>query len=136
MLGKRILLLSEDQLLSGLVSKNLKKRGYDVKSASLANGLPCQWEEPGVGLLLLDVDPPGRDALEAVRALECMGWKGDIPVVTLCDEMPNEDRVADREGVQWVVKPFTVDALLSTVKQALGEAGASKDNTLYAMGVK
>ncbi|MCL5959552.1 MAG: hypothetical protein M1358_09605 [Chloroflexi bacterium] len=65
-----------------------------------------------------------------------MGWKGDIPVVTLCDEMPNEDRVADREGVQWVVKPFTVDALLSTVKQALGEAGASKDNTLYAMGVK
>ncbi|MCL4553931.1 MAG: hypothetical protein M1565_02200, partial [Actinobacteria bacterium] len=114
--------MSEDQLLLDRITANLGKRGYVVASTSLACDSWCRWNEVDADLLLLDVEPPDRDALEAVQALEHLGWGKDIPVVALCDEMPDDDGSAIRRGVKWVVKPFAVDVLLSTIRVALGDA--------------
>lgn len=121
MFGRRILILSEDQLLVELVATNLGKRGYQVACTSVKRADPRDWEGFGTELLLLDTEPPGCGLAIAAKVLGDLGWKDRIPVVVLCNEAPDGDGVNSRRGLHWVVKPFAVDVLLSTIKKALGE---------------
>jgi len=118
-LGRRVLVLSEDRLLVDLVTTNLGRRGYEVQNTSLGRACQYRWAGLDSELLLLDAEPPGCDPVMAVQLLLASGWRDNVPVVVLCDAAPDGNGLDSRWGVHWVVKPFTIEALLLAVRRAM-----------------
>ena len=74
------------------------------------------------GLMLLDIDMPGMDGVELIKALDDNG-RADvhIVVVTSLTEEQIEQRGGIREGVPVISKPVSVEALQFILAKCLGE---------------
>lgn len=122
--GETVLVVEDERAILVLVSHILKGRGYRVLSAnSPTDALTIAASHAGsIDLLLTDVIMPemnGRDLASAVqqrhpqcRALFMSGYTSDVIA---------RHGVLD-DGVAFVQKPFTIDALASRVRQTLDRA--------------
>jgi PAS domain S-box-containing protein len=120
--GRETLLLAEDDdLVRELAGEVLEDAGYTLlRARDGAEAVELFREHSGrVALLILDVMMPnlgGRDACEAIRAL-----RPDVPALFVSGYSQgtiHTDFMLD-QGLMWLQKPFTPDALLRKVRQAL-----------------
>ena len=118
--GHRTILLAEDDLdIRDFVAMALEGEGYDVAAA--ANGqaaLEAARAQP-IDLILLDLAMPLLDGPEFCRAYRAEG--GRAAVVLLTAASPDKVAVGMEAcgAVAYLLKPFTIDALLDTVTQHL-----------------
>lgn len=75
------------------------------------------------GLMLLDIDMPGMDGVELIKALDDNG-RADvrIVVVTSLTEEQIEQRGGIRDGIPVLTKPVSVEALKFILDKCFGEA--------------
>jgi two-component system NtrC family sensor kinase len=109
-----------------LANKILKPKGYDVTTAMDGeNGLQKALEERP-DLIIMDLRMPKMNGLEVLRALrkeQC-----SIPVI-LTTFHGSESVVVEafRLGIKdYVIKPYTIDAMEEAIKRALGEGRAEE----------
>ncbi len=75
---KRILIIEDNEQVRGLLSKTLKREGYEVTEASDGKaGMKAFIENP-VQLVVTDIFMPEKDGLEVIREL-----KRDFPGVNI-----------------------------------------------------
>lgn len=117
-MSKDILLIDDDALMRRSLGFNLQQSGFQVKSAASAeDGLAlAQRERPD--LVLLDINLPGMDGLDALKKLrDGLG----IPVIFVTARRRELDEVLGLElgADDYVTKPFDFDVLLARVKAVL-----------------
>lgn len=104
-----------------LLSARLKGESVELISAfDGADGLErAQATEPS--LVLLDLDMPGMDGFEVLRALKEDPKTLDIPVIVLSGIQTPHDKVTafDLGAVDYVTKPFEMAELRARVRSAL-----------------
>lgn len=87
----KILLIEDDEMLSGLYAEKFKKEGYDVLTAN--NGLDgiklAEAEMPTV--ILLDIIMPKMDGFVALKKLRKNDATKGIPVILLTNLGQEED---------------------------------------------
>jgi CheY-like chemotaxis protein len=115
-----VLLAEDNRVNQRLVQKVLAKRGHEVAVA--ADGLEAMrlWREGGFDLVLMDVEMPGLDGLEAtrrIRELEGPG-SGRTPIVGMTAHAMAGDRERCLEAGMdgYLAKPFDVEELVETVE--------------------
>jgi DNA-binding response OmpR family regulator len=117
--GVRILVVEDDDEIASVVEAYLRREGYHVRrTVDGVTGLDLA--RAGVwSLLLLDVMLPGLDGLEVCRRLraEDVG----LPIIFLTARGEEVDQVLGLGlgGDDYVVKPFSVAALVARVKAQL-----------------
>jgi CheY-like chemotaxis protein len=81
-------------------------------------------------VILMDISLPRMDGLEATMKIKAIPQTGHIPVIALTAHVSKEDRDrAKRAGcMEYLTKPVERDILLSTLRQALGEAAKGTAN--------
>jgi DNA-binding response OmpR family regulator len=136
----RVLVVEDDQTLSGVIKYNLSKEGYSVLSA--ADGVQAlevaRAEKPDV--ILLDLMLPKLDGLEVCRILR---KESNVPILMLTARSEEVDRVVGLElgADDYIVKPFGVRELMARVRAMLrrrqmakleSEAAQSGSNILKA----
>ena len=69
-------------------------------------------------LILLDIEMPEMDGFEAIKQLKANDLHSNIPVVfmTATADPANEKRGTDLGAAGFIIKPFSVPALLDCVK--------------------
>jgi PAS domain S-box-containing protein len=119
--GETVLVVEDEPAVQALVSRALTRQGYRVLTASTADQalLAAEASEGAIDLLLSDVVLPGqdgahvalrlRDMLPNLRVLFMSGYTKDAIV---------HDGRLD-EGVNFIEKPFTPDALCRAVREVL-----------------
>lgn len=123
----RILCVEDNPQNMRLVRKILKKNGYDVIEAE--DGLTgiqlAHNERPD--LILMDINLPDIDGLEATRRLKGVEDLARIPVVALTANAMHGDRERCLEAgcSGYVPKPITKSELLNTVAHFLAMVGQS-----------
>ncbi|MCZ7570513.1 MAG: response regulator transcription factor [Ardenticatenaceae bacterium] len=121
---KRILLVDDDALLCRSLAFTLERAGYEVRTAASAEeGLALAWgSRPD--LVLLDIELPGMDGLEALRRFH---RQGGVPAIFLTARRREVDEVLGLElgADDYVTKPFALDVLLARIKAALRHSGHS-----------
>lgn len=121
-MAKRILLIDDDALMRRSLGFNLQQAGFSVSSAANAeDGLSiAHLERPD--LVLLDINLPGMDGLDAIRRLrDEMG----LSVIFVTARRRELDEILGLElgADDYITKPFDFDVLLARVKAVLRRSG-------------
>lgn len=121
----RILVVDDDDAWRGIVANMLEKAGYIVQEAKDgAEGLIAHRIE-AFQLVITDIFMPERDGIEVVIALREIENRPKILAMSGSESMGTLDfvTVASLLGADTALrKPFSANALCSTVRDLLGEA--------------
>lgn len=120
------ILLAEDNAVNRKVAVSILRRyGHDVASAEDGEQAVAAIEGGGrFQLVLMDVQMPGMDGLQATRLLRKRGYT--IPIVALTANAMREDVQHCLEAGMngYVAKPFTPESLLSEIARVLERSPA------------
>ena len=117
-MGPKVLVVEDEPTLLETLEYNLKRQGYDVRTA--ADGLlaleTARRERPD--LVLLDIMLPGLDGIEVCRILR---RESSVPILMLTARADEVDKVVGLEmgADDYVTKPFSMRELLARVKALL-----------------
>ena len=125
----RILLAEDSPVNQTLAIRLLERRGHAVAVASTGAQALAAWQAQRFDVLLMDVQMPEMDGLEAtaaIRAQECDTGE-HIPIVAMTAHVMQGDRerclAAGMDA--YVAKPIQADALFATLERLLPDTPAT-----------
>ena len=130
--GERILIVDDNRVNLKLARVLLASEGYEVRTAEDTNEALAVLTEFRPRLILMDIQLPGVDGLEATRRLKADPATRDIIILALTAyAMKGDDQKARDAGCDgYVTKPIDTRTLAATVAAHLGQPphGAGKPN--------
>ncbi|MCL2672694.1 MAG: response regulator transcription factor [Clostridiales bacterium] len=130
----RILIVEDDESISGVIQKNLSAAGYAVVACyDGAEAAKRVHADADFDLAIVDLMLPGMDGFELLPYLR----HEDIPVIFLTARADLDSKVRGlRRGAEdYIVKPFEVLELLVRIEKVLERTGKLRD-TLEAAGLQ
>ena len=122
----RILIVEDNEMNRDMLSRRLKKRGFDIDVApDGAQGMAAaRGERPD--LILMDMSLPVVDGWEATRQLKADPATATIPIVALtAHAMAGDREKAEAAGCDgYETKPIELPRLLETINRLLGGEAA------------
>ena len=117
-----ILAVDDSTTLRQMVTMTLKSSGHQVIEATNGKEALQAAQGKAVDLVLSDVNMPVMDGITLVKELRKLSSYRFTPILMLTTEssadMKQQGKTAGATG--WLVKPFSPDKLLATVKRVLG----------------
>ncbi|MDF1569897.1 MAG: response regulator, partial [Spirochaetaceae bacterium] len=108
-----------------LVAENLlDKVGLTVSSCEDGHEAVKRWQDGGIDLILMDLEMPVMDGMEATRKIreaELSGKQNAVPIIALTAHVLEEERLATREAGMngWVGKPMRPPELYAELARLL-----------------
>jgi two-component system, cell cycle response regulator DivK len=126
--GHRILVVEDNERNLKLVCDVLRFAGYDVIEARSGEQGVALAEECRPDLVLMDLQLPRMDGMEALRLLRQSPRTREVPVVAVTAFAMKQDHVrAARAGFDgYLEKPISVRALPDQVRGFLDKKGPSR----------
>jgi CheY-like chemotaxis protein len=123
----KILIVEDNPVNAEMIRVSLEKERYEpIMAADGEEALLLLEQHPEIDLVITDVNMPNVSGLEMLgRMRQRAEWK-TLPVV-VATSMANEATVRQAVSLHckhFIVKPFTVQLLLQTVREAIGGRGA------------
>jgi CheY-like chemotaxis protein len=113
-MDRSILVVDDDHDVAKVLADLLTEEGYRVRCAGDGQAALRAIARDPPDLVLADVEMPHLDGVTLAEQVWLRG--GGIPVVLLSAVSPE----VDLPGVQFLAKPFELDALLRLIGRALG----------------
>ena len=125
-MAKNILLIDDDALLRRSLAFNLQQAGYQTRTAANAVDGLAIIEQHKPDLVLLDINMPGMDGLDALKQIHN---QMRIPVIMLTARRRELDEVLGLElgADDYVTKPFDINVLLAHIKAVLRRYQTQED---------
>ncbi len=122
----RILVADDEESMRWVLSKALKRRGFNVDLADDGRQALALIQENSYDLAILDIKMPGMSGLDLLDRIREM--KGDLLVVIMTAEasMKNAVEAMKRGAYDYITKPFdldVIDAIVEKVGRAREIAG-------------
>ena len=120
-MGKRILVVDDDENILNLEKTILEQKGFSVTTAGGGNEALKILAEQGFDLILLDVMMPEVDGFTVCRKIKDDPRLKEIPVIFLTAKGGGEALAEGFESgaVMYINKPFTANKLLTIVNTML-----------------
>ena len=129
MSGKNILLVEDNEVNRRLAGFLLRSQGYQVREATTALAAFEMLDKERPDLIVMDIQLPGIDGLEATRKLKEQPTTADIPVIAVTSYAMKGDRekalAAGCAG--YVTKPIDKNTFIQEVAAQLGNRPKSDD---------
>jgi CheY-like chemotaxis protein len=120
----RILLVEDDELSRDMLSRRLKRRGFEMITAvDGQQGVEMASSDAPL-LILLDMSLPGMDGWTVAKTLKGDPATSSIPIIALTAHAMSGDREKALEAGcdEYDTKPVEFKRLLRKIKSFLGEA--------------
>ena len=129
MSGKNILLVEDNEVNRRLAGFLLRSQGYQVREATTAVAAFEMVDKERPDLIVMDIQLPGIDGLEATRKLKEQPATADIPVIAVTSYAMKGDRekalAAGCAG--YVTKPIDKNTFIQEVAAQLDNRPKSDD---------
>lgn len=118
---RNILVIDDDDTITGLVNTVLTKEGYNVHIANDGISGVKKAEELKPDIILMDITMPGLDGYEATEKIKQNPIIREIPVIFLTGKSASEDggKAFAKGGATFMRKPFTNQQLKDLVNLAM-----------------
>lgn len=124
--GLRILIVDDDQDFREVMAALLEARGAEVRKAPSGRKGLARAEKSEPDLVLLDQVMPDLQGIEVAQELRHRGIRAAIVLVSGVRQ--TAELVHDAPVEAWLMKPFSVDELVATIRQAMNRRdGLSED---------
>jgi len=121
-----VLIVEDNERNLKLVRDVLQVKGYTTLEAGTAEDGIKLAAERKPDLILMDIQLPGMNGIDALRALRADPSTANIPVVAVTASVMQQDRkqITEAGFNGYVGKPINIKEFLSAVRGALGEKDA------------
>jgi CheY-like chemotaxis protein/HPt (histidine-containing phosphotransfer) domain-containing protein len=125
--GSRILLVEDNAINREVAVELLSSTDLAVDTAENGRQAVEKVHAMAYDLILMDIQMPEMDGLEATRMIRSMADKADLPILAMTANIFEDDRKACLEAGMndFVAKPFDLENLFSTVIKWLPEREAA-----------
>ncbi len=122
-MGKKVLIVDDEEIIRKFLRINLLKLGYEVKEAMDGVQALEQLGKDTYDLLISDVLMPNKNGWELLKAVRSNPKTKDLPVILLTAKNEDSDMFQGYElgANYYMTKPFTKDQLLFGLKMMFGE---------------
>lgn len=127
-MSKKILIVDDEEDILMLVSYNLSKEGYSIKTATSGeDALKLATSDP-FDLIILDLMLPNINGLKVCEKLKLNQETKAIPIVMLTAKSEETDIVKGLEtgADDYITKPFSPKVLIARIKALLRREDSSK----------
>jgi len=125
----RVLLAEDNPVNVKFALKVLERGGHQVTVANNGKEAVDYWRGRPFDLVLMDVQMPEMDGLDATREIRRMeeGGDGRVPIIAMtANAMAGDRETCISAGMDgYVTKPVKKDALFSEVERVMGKGGAN-----------
>jgi DNA-binding response OmpR family regulator len=127
LVGKRILVVEDDDGIAVPLVRTLTREGYDVERVAEGAIAVERVSAGGFHLVVLDLGLPDMDGLDVCRQLRDLDFGGGIIILTARDG--ELDRVVglDVGADDYIAKPFALAELLARLRALLRRSAAATD---------
>ena len=117
----KILLVEDNELNQDMLSRRLRRKGYDVVVATDGIQGVAMASSEAPALILMDMRLPGLDGWEATRRLKATPETGSIPIIGLSAHAMSGDREKALEAGcdDYDTKPIELPRLLEKINTLL-----------------
>ena len=122
-MGKKVLIVDDEEIIRKFLRINLLKWGYEVKEAMDGVQALEQLGKDTYDLLISDVLMPNKNGWELLKGVRSDPKMKDLPVILLTAKNEDADMFQGYElgANYYITKPFTKDQLLFGLKMIFGE---------------
>ena len=117
--GERILVVDDEQALLNITAESLAFQGYKITKATSAEEALNILETTPVDLMISDIVMPGMDGYALADKVRMQYPKIKILLASGFYEKPDCEREVGDNGISVISKPYTLDTLLSRMKETL-----------------
>ncbi len=120
-MNKQVIIAEDDQALSEILSYNLKKKGFKVRTASSGEETMLLIKEIIPDILLLDWMMPPPTGIQICRQIRQNRSINRLPIIVLTARGEQDDKIMGLEAGadDYIVKPFSTSELLARIKALL-----------------
>ncbi|MBI4765545.1 MAG: response regulator [Deltaproteobacteria bacterium] len=120
MKGKKVLLVDDEVDFTAGLSKVLRRRGFEVETASDGMTAVVHIAKEPFDVIVLDVKMPGLDGLQVLAEIKRL--EVEARVILLTGHLSSsEEQAGLKEGVfAYLFKPFPTLKLVSLIQEAAG----------------
>jgi len=117
----KVMLVEDNQMNSRLVEYVLERDGFEVTTLTSAEEAVRMAAENTPDIILMDIQLPGMDGLEATRRLKANPLTAKVPVVVITAHAMrgDEERVRAVGCEGYVTKPINTRELADTIRKYL-----------------
>ena len=125
---KNILVVDDDNLVNEFVTETLKRLNYSVSSATSGAEALEMIESRDFDLVLSDVRMPEMDGITLLEKIKSITPDTVVVIVTAFGTVENAVNAMKKGAYDYILKPFSPDALEIVVKRALEHRHLSVEN--------
>ena len=129
----RVLVVEDEQKVAEALREGLQEERHEVVVERTGEGAFFRVNTETFDVILLDLNLPGRDGLEILRALRGRGLKTPVLVLTARDSLQDRVTGLDSGADDYLVKPFAFAELVARIR-ALARRGRTVEAPRLAAG--
>ena len=135
---KTILVVEDDKSLLPLITYNIEKNGYRVKSATNGEDALLLLKEEIPSLAIFDWMIPEPNGLELCKILRRKQETSNLPIIMLTAREEEEDRIRGLEygADDYISKPFSPAELIARIKALIRRSTSTQNNILEFEDIK
>jgi len=127
-MGKKILVVDDQELLAKGLARSLQNEGYETVTAYDGRTAREKFQKERFDLIILDIMLPEVDGLTLCREFRSLS---DVPVIMLTARGDDIDKIVGLEmgADDYLAKPFNMRELLARIKAVLRRAGRASETS-------
>jgi DNA-binding NtrC family response regulator len=115
----KVFILDDDELILSMLSKVLKKDGYDVYSETRTDDVVKKIHSWGPNVVLLDIRLPKRSGIDILRDIKNEGIITEVVMLTADDTAETAVTAMKLGAVDYLTKPFNTDEVKIVVSNVI-----------------
>ena len=135
---RTILVVEDDKSLLPMITYNIEKNGFKVKSATNGEDALLLIKEEIPSLAIFDWMIPEPNGLELCKILRRKQETSNLPIIMLTAREEEEDRIRGLEygADDYISKPFSPAELIARIKALIRSSSSSQNNILEFEDIK
>ncbi len=135
---RTILVVEDDKSLLPMITYNIEKNGFKVKSATNGEDALLLIKEEIPSLAIFDWMIPEPNGLELCKILRRKQETSNLPIIMLTAREEEEDRIRGLEygADDYISKPFSPAELIARIKALIRRSTSTQNNILEFEDIK
>jgi len=115
----KVFLLDDEELIVTVLSKALKKEGYEIQAATETDNIMEKIKSFNPDLLLMDIRMPDRDGIDILKEIKGAGLTTPVVMLTADDTADTAVKAMKLGAADYLTKPFNTDEVKIVIRNII-----------------